>query len=298
MAFTFEQKEDRGGAYAEVTGYTGQAADLTLPETIGGLPVRSIAAFAFAERTDLKTVHLPKSLKSLHLFAFQNCTNLTSISLSNETDDYYDGVIRGCRRLKKVAVSLDQKDNYIIAREILNDTDAGLSFTFWNPDGTSFDLTFPEYVSEAREDTMARAIHFTIEGAGMAYRECVKKHAIDFREYDTLLPRLTMYDFAAGADIALGRLRTPVELTDEAKERYEQFLKDHNKELLELLITRKDSAAVQYLADHDLILKESLPAALDLAAKEKCIEITGILMAVQSGKTSGGGGLTLSLSDW
>ncbi len=299
MPFTFTTKEDRGGAFAEVTGYDGQAAELTLPESLSGLPVKSIAAFAFAERTDLTSVHLPKSLKSLHLFAFQNCVNLKEVELFNTTDDYYDGVIRGCRKLSKITVHLTLPENFIIAREILNDTDAALSFTFLPEDGEPFSLTFPEYVSEAREDTMARAIHFTIEGAGMAYRECVKKHAIDFREYDTLLPRLTMYDFASAASIALGRLQTPVDLTDDARKKYETFLTDHNKDLLSLLTKQKDTKAVQFLSDRGLILADAIPEALEIAAEKKLVEITGILMAVQGKKKeTSGGGLSLSLSDW
>ena len=148
MPFTFTTKEDRGGAFAEVTGYDGQAAELTLPESLSGLPVKSIAAFAFAERTDLTSVHLPKSLKSLHLFAFQNCVNLKEVELFNTTDDYYDGVIRGCRKLSKITVHLILPENFIIAREILNDTDAALSFTFLPDAGEPFSLTFPEYMNK------------------------------------------------------------------------------------------------------------------------------------------------------
>ena len=225
--------------------------------------------------------------------------NLKEVELFNTTDDYYDGVIRGCRKLSKITVHLILPENFIIAREILNDTDAALSFTFLPDAGEPFSLTFPEYVSEAREDTMARAIHFTIEGAGMAYRECVKKHAIDFREYDTLLPRLTMYDFASAAAIALGRLQTPVALTDDGREKYETFLTDHNKDLLCLLTKREDTKAVQFLSDHDLILADAIPEALEIAAEKKLVEITGILMAVQGKKKeTSGGGLSLSLSDW
>lgn len=56
---------------------------------------------------------------------------------------------------------------------------------------------------------MARAIHFSIEGAGMAYRECVGKHRLDLAGYDRLLEKLTAYDAAAAVRIAFGRLMYP-----------------------------------------------------------------------------------------
>lgn len=304
MALLYEQKEDRQGPYIEVTGYEGGLSCLFVPEEIEGLPVRSIAAHAFAGRKDLAEVRLPVTLKALHLFAFQNCTGLRRICLFNTTDDYYDGVIRGCSALRELEVTCVRADDYVIIREFLQDTDQALRFVLHLAGGETVSLTFPEYVSEAREDTMARAIHFTIEGGGMAYRECVGRHAIDYAGYDRLLPRLTEYDFRAGMDICIGRLRYPVELSDSAADRYRQYLTEHAEAALKALTAENDTDTISFLADRELIPEEAVGPVLRLCAEEKRTECGAILMDYrhrrmeQQGADAASGAGALSLGDW
>ena len=125
----------------------------------------------------------------------------------------------------------------MVIRSMLQDVDVTLTFRLLDPEGRErIRLTFPEYVNEAKEDTMARAIHFSIEGAGMAYRECVGKRTLDLAGYDRLLGRLTDYDFDVAARIAFGRLLYPEGLSEQAEGGYETFLRDNDEKTLRFLI--------------------------------------------------------------
>ena len=237
MGFTYEKKTAAAGPFIEITGYEGEAPSLTVPDEIEGLPVRSIGNHALADRSDVREITLPRTLKTLHLFAFQNDANLEKIRVFDTADDCYDGVIRSCDALREIAVEMTGENNYVLMRELLQDTDNALSFLLHWPAGEgkqekTLRLTFPEYVREAREDTMARAIHFTIEGAGMAYRECVEKHALLLTEYDRLLPRLTSYDDLSAAEICLDRLMYPEALGEAARAQYETWLLGHTEKVL------------------------------------------------------------------
>ena len=284
----------------QVMGYEGQLRDLILPEVMGGLPVRSIAGHAFEHRKELRSVSLPQSLKTLRSFAFYGCTALSSMELYNTTDDYYDGVIRQCPSLHYVTVHCVIPDNYVIVREMLNDIDGVLCFRLRTPEG-EIRLTFPEYVNEAKEDTMARAIHFSIEGAGMAYRECVGKRSLDLAGYDRLLGRLTDYDHDAAARIALGRLACPVNLSEKSAAGYEDFLRTNDVKVLTGLIRaagdpeRRENLAV--LTSRGLIGRQALESGLEEASRAEETEICGLLMEYRRQAFPSGAFETLSL-DW
>jgi hypothetical protein len=61
-----------------ITGYTGSGSVLTLPSTITGLPVTSIAKDAFYTCSSLTSVTIPSSVTNLGDDAFGSCYNLIS----------------------------------------------------------------------------------------------------------------------------------------------------------------------------------------------------------------------------
>lgn len=86
---------------ATITKYTGSAATLTIPETLGGYVVQKISDSAFAYCESLKDVKLPKNLTTLGYHAFQRCNGLTSIeiprSLTSASSPFYE-----CKNLNDV----------------------------------------------------------------------------------------------------------------------------------------------------------------------------------------------------
>jgi hypothetical protein len=86
--FTYESS----GTAITITGYTGAGGDVTIPETIEGLPVTSIGGAAFAGCTSLTSVTIPDSVTSIEgswvtgydpAGAFRDCTSLRSIEIPN-----------------------------------------------------------------------------------------------------------------------------------------------------------------------------------------------------------------------
>jgi len=77
-----------GNSYA-VTSYTGTAAELVIPSTYKGKPVKVIDYQAFAGCTSLVSVEIPDSIKNMSS-PFYNCTSLQNISVSSENQFYKD----------------------------------------------------------------------------------------------------------------------------------------------------------------------------------------------------------------
>ncbi len=67
--------------HAEITGYSGSAAELDIPAEIGGLPVTAIANDAFSGCAGLVSVSLPESVASVGGRAFRGCTSLERVNL-------------------------------------------------------------------------------------------------------------------------------------------------------------------------------------------------------------------------
>ncbi len=66
---------------ATVTRYLGTAEELTVPDALGGFPVKRIEEYAFANNDRLKAVFLPEGLETIGLRAFVGCYNLKDIRI-------------------------------------------------------------------------------------------------------------------------------------------------------------------------------------------------------------------------
>ena len=71
-----------------VTGYTGSYGDVTIPDTINGLPVTGIGDHAFDANTNLAAIAISASVASIGTAAFAGCTNLTDITVDAGNSAY------------------------------------------------------------------------------------------------------------------------------------------------------------------------------------------------------------------
>ena len=64
-----------------ITGYTGTVAEVTIPGTIHGFPVKRIGNSAFNWNSTLTSVSIPSSVTNIDDSAFTACLNLTSVTM-------------------------------------------------------------------------------------------------------------------------------------------------------------------------------------------------------------------------
>ncbi len=84
------------GDYIEITECDENAfGDLIIPESIDGVPVASIGAYAFEDCTSLASVTIPESITSIGVNAFCRCTSLSLIDVAETNENYcsIDGVL-------------------------------------------------------------------------------------------------------------------------------------------------------------------------------------------------------------
>lgn len=104
----FVWQEEAGGAC--ITGFTGSGARLTVPETLGGLPVRRIAEYAFAG-CGAAEVMLPSSLTSVRPYAFSGAA-VEELYLYDAVTDICDESFAGCTALRTLHLNAAEAPVY------------------------------------------------------------------------------------------------------------------------------------------------------------------------------------------
>lgn len=283
---------------AMITGYEGMSRRLVIPESIEEHTVIAVAPHALSERNDLEEISFPSTLRELGAYCLHDCAGLRRISIFDSTEDYNDGVIKGCRSLRQIDVhySENTSDNYryLLVRQILADNDRELTFHFLEGDGRQAVLIFPDYVYDFQEDTMARAIHHKIEGAGYAYRETVTRGRINLREYDKLFARVQADNPRVAAAIAVSRLMFPLEMLPEAETSYRDYILDRGDVLLQRMTggqknRRRDTCipgisdgrVIRFLVQEHLLSQNTTSRMLRMASQNRDMETVTLLMRYQ-----------------
>ena len=103
-----------GSGICTITGYTGTGGNITIPSTLYGLTVTTIAASAFTNNTSLTGITIPEGVTSIGDYAFKGCTNLTSITIPEGVTSIGTGTFQVCSKLTSVTMpaSLIKIDSY------------------------------------------------------------------------------------------------------------------------------------------------------------------------------------------
>lgn len=84
--------------------YLGSDTDLVVPEKIDGKTVTMLARGAFYNKTNLKSITLPKTLKYIKGCAFWGCTSLESVVIPDGVSTIEEYAFAECYSLKSVTI--------------------------------------------------------------------------------------------------------------------------------------------------------------------------------------------------
>ena len=87
----------------EITGYSGSAEKVDIPEKIDGKSVTRIGYDAF-KYSSLASITIPDSVTRIGWSAFENCTSLTSVTIPNSVTDIGDDAFLGCTSLTSITI--------------------------------------------------------------------------------------------------------------------------------------------------------------------------------------------------
>lgn len=90
-----------------IVKYLGRAANVKVPETMGGKIVRTIAGKAFANRRDVKSVELPNTITRIDGYAFDECLMGPTFAIPPSVNVIGFNAFQHCDRLVSVTVPAD-----------------------------------------------------------------------------------------------------------------------------------------------------------------------------------------------
>lgn len=265
---------------------------VVVPKEIGGIPVTEIAPYAFSAHSDekepeamcggeLTEIMLPDTIQRIGRYAFYGCENLEKITFYSNIKDIGAGAFTGCHRVRYLDIHIVEGERSCL-RELLLELREEQDVRYHSEEGEAR-LIFPEFFEEAVENTPARILETHTHGSGMLYRNCFIQTALQFHLYDGRFPWAKENEcLDTVLRIAFGRLLYPLNLAEEAKRKYIEFLKDHLKEAGEWAADREeDKKYFSFLAAHAASSREEIEVLLKVAEENKCIESVSYLMDYQ-----------------
>lgn len=83
-----------------IEGYYGAAAEVVIPAYADGIPVTALADCAFLARSDITSVTLPDTLRTIGVSAFERCHGLKMITIPAGVTELPEGVFHACEGLE------------------------------------------------------------------------------------------------------------------------------------------------------------------------------------------------------
>ena len=102
--FVYQVLEVEGMQFADILKYNGNDRNVTIPETIKGLPVMGIEAQAFSMNNDMYYVSIPQNVVYIGVDAFSACENLQEVKLPYYLTALDSEAFYACTSLKTVTI--------------------------------------------------------------------------------------------------------------------------------------------------------------------------------------------------
>lgn len=276
---TTEIRYEKTAKGMTITEYYGTDHSVILPDEIEGELVTALDDYAFARNISVEEIWLPAELTEVGRYAFYRCHNLKKLILGNRLLDMGGGALTGCH-LNAVEIFFGEGDKSClksIVEEMRYQIRVILHGYNWEAR-----ILFPEHYEEAVENTPARILETHHHGAGGYYRQCFYDRRLDYKKYDEMFYHTVAEDTEeTGVELALDRLRFPVELSEKNGSIYEEYIKAHLETAAVYLVRREDIDGIRFLQEKRYWNECGLQRGMDVAAKEKKTEILSVLMDVR-----------------
>lgn len=296
--------------FIEIVRCFGNDTKILLPSEIEGLPVRSVAAYAFSarkakEETDvlefetedqflvrgeepllvgnrIEEVVFPDTVEKVGNYIFYGCKELLKLECSDSLMNLGTGAFTGCGKLSELVVHMKSGKKSCV-KEILGELWQRIDVIFYNQAEGEIHLVFPEHYEEAVENTPARILFTQHHGTGNNYRQCFYNKEMDYRKYDELFPLAMAQDgLDVLVDMVFFRLQSGYELTEKSRQNYENYIRENLREIVTNLIKKEEMEWLGLISKQKLWSEEIIGEAVQQAAAEGKAEITGYLMNEQN----------------
>ncbi len=277
----------------------GTSPVVEIPKVLEGCPVTGIGAYCFSDRqrmsedglhrtrsdemteshtssvshmTELaggfiEKVILPDTLRQIGNAAFFNCRQLRKIELGGGSLTIGSDVFNNCTKLKKAVVRGKASDSTGV-KQLVTRISWDLEVSFQDAI-----LLYPEYYETYDTIAPAHIFGLNIQGEGFRARQCFRGEAVDLAAYDEIFGKAQAEESVETlACMALNRLMTPVELTEERQQVYEGYVKHQEKAIVTVLVKKRQLEQLEFVCRHKYVEGTTLDIATTQAIDQNWSE--------------------------
>ena len=307
--FCWQRTEDGEAKLLRVYGRDGE---VVLPARLGGCPLAELGDYCFApdahlpERYEVwcmeegaapddvwlvelagnrvECVRLPSTVKKIGNLAFYNCTKLHLLEFGHALTEIGSDAFMNCKSLHHMWLDGEETGGYRKpsgVRRILAQISADLEVTFGHAGRPEAVLLFPEYYESYDEVAPAHLFGRNIEGEGFRARQCFSDGVMDFVQYDGIFPKACAEESEQTlCRLAENRMRYPIDLREEARERYGTYLRAHAWKVCEAAVRERAVERLLFLCEEGLMVRDTLEACVRLASETCWAEGTAELLGL------------------
>lgn len=228
----------------------------------------------------IKEVTLSGAVRKIGKFAFYQCHHLESITFEGREFELGGDAFMNCGSLKKFQIyALPQEPTGL--RQILAQQDVETEVYFLSKEAhmVTGAVLFPEYSEKYDLIGPAHIFELNIEGEGFRARQCFEDGIFRFQKYDQIFSQAKdTEEERTLCRMAALRLGHPVELREEAKQMYTEYLLSHMECFLDSVLAEKKLELLKSLGENGNLGKDVLENCLKKAVKSKWTEGIRLLL--------------------
>ena len=283
-----------------------------LPDELFGLPVTSLQDHALAagaapaegeelcilggaesddwDNRNITELTLPRFLRQIGGYAFMNLRSMQTLRFYDDLDSTGIGSFMNCRSFSRLELRRTGLRQGPALASIVRSLQQKMDVTVIDTDGSTLRLVFPEYFEDYTENRNAYTFQLRIVGGGYAYHGVFRDRALSVSDYDALWPDYIAHehDEDTALELAYRRFCCPTQLSEQAGERYAEYLRANLDRAVSLALREKDMHGLQKLLNLDGIETETLDAALDESRTLQMTEATAVLLEKRHARRAAG----------
>ncbi len=227
----------------------------------------------------IEQVVLPDGVRHIGNCAFYNCGKLKELSLSGQVDQIDSDVFMNCIHLQNILLRTGVQEKSGL-KQILAQISWNLEVCFLEKDGQiTAVLFYPEYYEEYDEIGPAHIFKFNLTGEGFRARQCFADGRVLLKQYDEIFPQACVSEPVASlCQMAFDRLYYPVELSEDSKKLYEDYIKRESSVLIQKLLLERKLDQAHFLIKNGYVANHVLEDAIITTTEMEWAEGTASLI--------------------
>ncbi len=305
----------------------GTSPQVTIPKTVKGHTIVEIAPYCFCQTNKLEyediqeeligdgiglqeicgnaleEIYLPDTIEKIGSYAFYNCKKLRKIELGANTEEIGSDAFMNTIALHQLTFRCSPAEKSGI-KQILARFSSDIEVTFQGQKGKEAVLLYPEYYESYDEIAPAHLFGRNIEGEGFRARQYIQDGIVDFRGYDGIFAQACVDEPEKKlVRMALNRLQYPYALSENHRQMYKEYLKEHilpqytyeitseaapslskyaKKSFIHQLIEERQLDTLHFLCQEKILEGAKFTTVIQLAAEAEWAEGTAELLQFKS----------------